>query len=67
MRDQYAARRPSLRFGANDAGSVMIEENVVFAAATTYRATEAELRSMLTAANFISLLRTMPFIGKRPA
>ena len=33
----------SLRFGANDLGSVMIEENVVAAAGTRFRASESEL------------------------
>ncbi len=34
----------ALRFGANDFGSVMIEENVVAAAGTSFRTTEAEIR-----------------------
>jgi cyclic dehypoxanthinyl futalosine synthase len=33
----------ALRFGANDMGSLMIEENVVAAAGTSFRTTEAEL------------------------
>lgn len=33
----------ALRFGANDFGSLMMEENVVSAAGTTYRATLEEM------------------------
>lgn len=47
-----------LRFGANDVGSIMIEENVVSAAGTTYRTTEAELRTLITAAGFIPMQRS---------
>ncbi len=34
----------AMRFGANDFGSLMIEENVVAAAGTSFRTTEAEIR-----------------------
>ena len=34
----------ALRFGANDFGSVMIEENVVAAAGTSFRASEGDIR-----------------------
>ncbi|NUQ61026.1 MAG: dehypoxanthine futalosine cyclase [Pirellulales bacterium] len=34
----------ALRFGANDMGSLMIEENVVAAAGTSFRTTETEIR-----------------------
>jgi len=37
----------ALFFGANDMGSVMMEENVVSAAGTTYRLTEAEIRRLI--------------------
>ena len=37
----------ALRFGANDLGSVMIEENVVAAAGTSHRAGEAEIRQAI--------------------
>jgi cyclic dehypoxanthinyl futalosine synthase len=37
----------ALRFGANDFGSVMIEENVVAAAGTSFRATEGDIRRMI--------------------
>jgi cyclic dehypoxanthinyl futalosine synthase len=42
----------ALRFGANDLGSLMIEENVVAAAGTCYRATEPALRTAIAAAGF---------------
>ncbi len=42
-----------LRFGANDVGSVMIEENVVAAAGARNRATEEELRRIIRDAGFI--------------
>jgi len=41
-----------LRFGGNDVGSVMIEENVVRAAGTTNCTTEEELRGMIRDAGF---------------
>jgi cyclic dehypoxanthinyl futalosine synthase len=37
----------ALFFGANDMGSVMMEENVVSAAGTTFRLTEAEIRAAI--------------------
>ena len=42
----------ALRFGANDFGSVMIEENVVAAAGTQFRATEAEIRGAIADAGY---------------
>ena len=42
----------ALRFGANDMGSLMIEENVVAAAGTSFRATEAEIRQAITQAGY---------------
>jgi cyclic dehypoxanthinyl futalosine synthase len=52
-----------LRFGGNDVGSIMIEENVVSAAGTHNRASEEELRRLIRDAGFIpkqrdSLYRT---------
>jgi cyclic dehypoxanthinyl futalosine synthase len=52
-----------LRFGGNDVGSIMIEENVVSAAGTHHQATEEELRRLIRDAGFIpkqrdSLYRT---------
>ncbi|MEK7403946.1 MAG: cyclic dehypoxanthinyl futalosine synthase [Acidobacteriota bacterium] len=43
----------ALRFGANDVGSIMIEENVVAAAGAHHRATEEELRRIIRAAGFL--------------
>src|SRR5450755_3696387 len=42
-----------LRFGGNDVGSIMIEENVVSAAGTHNRASEEELRRLIRDAGFI--------------
>jgi len=42
----------ALFFGANDMGSVMMEENVVSAAGTTYRLGEADLRRLITDAGY---------------
>lgn len=42
----------SLYFGANDMGSVMMEENVVSAAGTTYCLTEKEIRDTITSAGW---------------
>ena len=42
----------ALRFGANDFGSVMIEENVVAAAGTSFRTTEDEVRRRIADAGY---------------
>ncbi|MCH7591201.1 MAG: dehypoxanthine futalosine cyclase [Planctomycetes bacterium] len=42
-----------LYFGANDMGSVMMEENVVSAAGTTYHLTEQEIRDAITGAGWV--------------
>ncbi len=42
-----------LRFGGNDVGSIMIEENVVSAAGAHHSATEEELRRIIRDAGFI--------------
>jgi len=42
-----------LRFGGNDVGSIMIEENVVSAAGTHNRATEEQLRKLIRDAGFV--------------
>jgi cyclic dehypoxanthinyl futalosine synthase len=39
----------ALEFGADDLGSIMIEENVVSAAGTTYRATTDDFVRVITA------------------
>jgi cyclic dehypoxanthinyl futalosine synthase len=47
----------ALRFGANDVGSVMIEENVVSAAGANYRATEEDLRRLIQDAGYKAIKR----------
>jgi cyclic dehypoxanthinyl futalosine synthase len=42
-----------LRFGGNDVGSIMIEENVVSSAGTRHHATEEELRRIIRGAGFV--------------
>ncbi len=46
-----------LRFGANDVGSILIEENVVAAAGCTNRTNEAELRRIISDAGFRPIKR----------
>ncbi|MCL2304382.1 MAG: dehypoxanthine futalosine cyclase [Planctomycetaceae bacterium] len=43
----------SLHYGANDLGSIMIEENVVAAAGTVYKTNEDELRQAITDAGYV--------------
>ena len=47
----------SLFFGADDLGSIMIEENVVSSAGTTYRATTDDFVHAITAAGFTPVQR----------
>ncbi len=42
-----------LRFGGNDVGSVMLEENVVRQAGASHSATEEDLRRMIRGAGFV--------------
>jgi cyclic dehypoxanthinyl futalosine synthase len=49
----------ALRFGANDFGSVMIEENVVAAAGTSFQATEAEIRRRIEDAGYAARKRNV--------
>ncbi len=51
----------SLRFGANDFGSLMIEENVVSAAGAHFRLTEAEMARAIQEAGFTPKRRTMQY------
>jgi cyclic dehypoxanthinyl futalosine synthase len=51
----------SLRFGANDFGSLMIEENVVSAAGAHFRLTEAEIARSIQDAGFVPKRRTMRY------
>jgi cyclic dehypoxanthinyl futalosine synthase len=43
----------ALFFGANDLGSVMMEENVVSAAGTTFRLSEADIRRLIADAGWV--------------
>ena len=52
----------SLHFGANDLGSVMIEENVVAAAGTVYKTNEAELRQAITDAGYLPRRRDKTYL-----
>ena len=51
----------ALRFGANDFGSLMMEENVVSAAGTTHRATIAEMERAITDAGFTAKRRRQDY------
>ena len=51
----------SLRFGANDFGSLMIEENVVSAAGAHFRLTEAEIARVIEDAGFVPKRRSMDY------
>ncbi len=51
----------SLRFGANDFGSLMIEENVVSAAGAHFRLTEADMARAIQEAGFTPKRRTMQY------
>jgi len=47
-----------LRFGADDMGSIMIEENVVSAAGTAYRMSQDEMEHLIVSAGFSPRQRT---------
>jgi len=47
----------ALRFGANDFGSLMIEENVVASAGTRFSISESELRGAIADAGFVPMRR----------
>ena len=49
----------ALRFGANDMGSLMIEENVVAAAGTSYRTSETEIRRLIAEAGYLPRRRNV--------
>jgi cyclic dehypoxanthinyl futalosine synthase len=51
----------SLRFGANDFGSLMIEENVVSAAGAHFRLTEGQIARAIQNAGFVPKRRTMHY------
>ena len=65
----------ALRFGANDLGSLMIEENVVAAAGTRFQTSEREIRAAIRQAGFEPRRRNVfyhlveppaPLLPKRP-
>ena len=47
-----------LHFGADDVGSIMIEENVVSAAGTSFKMTQDEMEHLITAAGYTPRQRT---------
>jgi cyclic dehypoxanthinyl futalosine synthase len=51
----------SLHAGANDVGSIMIEENVVSAAGAEYRFTAEELQSLIKEAGFVPVRRNQKY------
>ncbi|MGE0553805.1 MAG: cyclic dehypoxanthinyl futalosine synthase [Gemmatimonadales bacterium] len=51
----------ALRFGANDFGSLMMEENVVSAAGTTYRATLREMERAIADAGYRAVRRRQDY------
>jgi cyclic dehypoxanthinyl futalosine synthase len=51
----------SLRFGANDFGSLMIEENVVSAAGSHFKLTEAQMARAIQDAGFVPKRRAMDY------
>ncbi len=48
----------ALKFGADDMGSIMIEENVVSSAGTAYRMSQEEMEHLIAAAGYIPRQRT---------
>jgi len=57
----------ALRFGCNDFGSLMIEENVVSAANTTHRMTIAEMERLIVDAGFTPARRRQDYSIIQPA
>jgi cyclic dehypoxanthinyl futalosine synthase len=57
----------ALRFGCNDFGSLMIEENVVSAANTTFRTTTEEMERLIVDAGFTPARRRQDYSIIRPA
>ncbi len=51
----------ALRFGANDFGSLMMEENVVSAAGTTHRTTLAEMQRLIADAGYVPKRRRQDY------
>jgi cyclic dehypoxanthinyl futalosine synthase len=55
------AGQVALRFGANDFGSLMMEENVVSSAGTTYRTTIAEMERCIRDAGYVARRRRQDY------
>ena len=51
----------SLHFGANDFGSLMMEESVVSAVGTTFRTTAGEIQRLITGAGFTPVRRRQDY------
>ena len=51
----------ALSYGANDFGSLMIEENVVAAAGVSYRMSRADINAVIRAAGFVPRQRLMDY------
>jgi len=51
----------ALRFGANDFGSLMMEENVVSAAGTTHRTSLAEMQRLIADAGYVAKQRRQDY------
>jgi cyclic dehypoxanthinyl futalosine synthase len=51
----------ALFFGANDFGSLMIEENVVAAAGVSFRLSREEIHAIIGRAGFTPMQRTMDY------
>ena len=56
----------ALFYGANDFGSLMIEENVVAAAGVSYHLTRHEIHKIIRAAGFTPVQRTMNYTPVNP-
>jgi len=57
----------ALRFGANDFGSIMMEENVVSAAGTTFRTSVPEMEYLIRGAGFTPMRRRQDYTIIREA
>jgi cyclic dehypoxanthinyl futalosine synthase len=55
----------ALKFGANDFGSLMIEENVVAAAGTRFHTTESEIRRLIDEAGYTPCRRDVFYAHRR--
>lgn len=56
----------ALFYGANDFGSLMIEENVVAAAGVSFRMSRADIHKTIRAAGFTPVQRTMDYRPVEP-